>query len=67
MNQTAGAIDPMLCPLCGSANECGMAGATEKCWCFNAIIPEDVLGRVPEQARDLACICERCAKQTRAI
>ena len=67
MTQTANGIDPKCCPLCGNANQCGMATGKEKCWCFTAIISEDVLARVPQQARDSACICQECAKQTGAV
>jgi hypothetical protein len=66
MNQTADNLDPKRCPLCGNANECAMAGPAEKCWCFTAIISEAVLARVPDEARDLVCICARCAKETGA-
>ena len=66
MSQSVDGMDPMRCPLCGDENECGMAMGAEKCWCFSAVISEDVLGRVPEQARDLVCICEKCAKQQAA-
>lgn len=49
------------CPICGEANECGMAAGESTCWCFEAVIPERMLDRVPEQARDRACVCPRCA------
>ena len=61
MNQTTVSVDPKRCPLCGDENQCGMAKAAAKCWCFTAIIPEAVLGQVPEQVRDRVCICEKCA------
>ena len=63
MNQPSGSVDPKRCPLCGNENECGMLEGQGKCWCFTAIIAEAVIGQVPEEARDLACICEKCAKQ----
>jgi hypothetical protein len=64
MNRSVNSVDNRRCPLCGNANQCGMATGQEKCWCFTAIISGEVLARVPEQARDLACICEKCAKLT---
>jgi len=67
MNRTIDAVDAGCCPLCGNANQCGMVTGEEKCWCFNAVISEDVLARVPEQARDLVCICEKCANRSGAI
>jgi hypothetical protein len=66
MIQALDSVDPKRCPLCGNANQCGMARGGEKCWCSTAIISEDVLARVPPQARDVACICEKCATQTGA-
>lgn len=63
--------DPRRCPLCGQANQCGMAGtqgapcasavATEDCWCFRATIPQSVLDQVPAAARGVACVCAACA------
>jgi hypothetical protein len=63
MNEPVAPVDSTRCPLCGNANECGMAAGKEKCWCFTAIIAENVLARVPERARDVTCICANCAKQ----
>ena len=63
MKHSVDSVDPMRCPLCGSENECGMAKDREKCWCFTAVFPESVLGRIPERARYLACVCRKCAKQ----
>jgi Cysteine-rich CWC len=62
MNRGVSGIDPKCCPLCGNANDCGMAAGKEKCWCFTAVISEAVIARVPQLARDLTCICARCAK-----
>jgi hypothetical protein len=63
MKEPVDPVDPMRCPLCGNANECGMANDAGKCWCFTAIISEKVLARVPEGSRNVACICANCAKQ----
>lgn len=56
------------CPLCGGDNQCansaaGDAAAGPPCWCKSVQIPEAVLDCLPEQARGVACICARCAKQ----
>jgi hypothetical protein len=56
-----GEIDPERCPLCGEANECGMARDLPNCWCFTASVRRDVLERVPPQAQGVACVCRRCA------
>lgn len=54
-------IDPRQCPLCGEQNECGMAAGRDACWCFERRIPADVLNQIPPQARNVVCICSRCA------
>jgi len=56
-------IDPVTCPLCGAGNQCIVAqgGAAETCWCMQANISDDVLARIPDSQRDLACLCPRCA------
>jgi hypothetical protein len=32
-----------------------------ECWCYSAEIPAEVMDRVPEDKRGIACICARCA------
>lgn len=59
-------VDPTRCPLCGDDNACGAAQGAGTCWCFSLRIPEDVLERVPPEARNLACVCERCASGRRS-
>ena len=49
------------CPLCGAANECGVAAGKGVCWCFSVQMPEAALAAVPEAERMQACICEACA------
>jgi hypothetical protein len=56
-------IDPSRCPLCGGPNGCRLAahpGEGGRCWCFAARFPERLLARVPERARNRACICQKC-------
>jgi len=55
-------IDATRCPLCGEANQCGMAAGEERCWCFEATLAPDALARIPERARGAACICAKCGK-----
>ena len=50
-----------VCPLCGETNECGTAAGKSDCWCFSAVIPSDVLERIPADLRGRACICAKCA------
>ena len=59
--------DPSRCPLCGGPNGCAMheqrelCRTQEPCWCTRATFTAEVLARVPEPARDRACICAACA------
>lgn len=59
--------DPGHCPLCGQPNRCAMEAARASgqpqppCWCTTARFPPELLARVPEPARRLACICPACA------
>ncbi len=62
---TSPETDPRRCPLCGDANECGMAEGARTCWCFTEGIAREVLERVPDEARDLACVCRACASGRR--
>jgi hypothetical protein len=62
----------LLCPLCGGANACVPARTgrfDDFCWCQAATFSADLLARVPEPLRDVACVCAACAAadiQTRA-
>ena len=58
-------VDPSICPTCGEPNTCGMSQGKSECWCFNVKIPEAALERIPAAAKDLACICPRCAAAQR--
>ena len=61
------AIDPAICPLCGSTNMCAMeiAKATgkplERCWCVDAVFTPEVLKALPEATKGKACVCIKCA------
>ena len=61
------APDPTHCPLCGRANLCAMqaerlTGVKQgPCWCTQVDFNRAVLARIPEAARDKACICQACA------
>jgi hypothetical protein len=50
------------CPLCGGTNNCGVAQGQSACWCFSTSIPPEVLAQVPEDERNVACVCQRCAE-----
>ena len=53
--------DPTRCPVCGQHNHCGLMQGKSHCWCFDQPIPEKALAQVPEEARDVACLCRPCA------
>ena len=59
-------IGPSTCPICGETNQCAqeIAKATgkppETCWCMTATFSSELLDRVPEEAKNKACICEKC-------
>ena len=60
--------NPSKCSMCGELNQCAqeIAEATgkppETCWCMGAIFSSELLDRVPEEAKNKACICETCVK-----
>jgi hypothetical protein len=60
------AVDPNTCPACGETNACGMLQGQSECWCFQLKIPAEALERVPRDAKNVACICARCAASQRA-
>lgn len=43
-----------------------MAAGLASCWCQELTIDPRALDRIPEAARDKACICAACAKSARA-
>ncbi|PUE17200.1 cysteine-rich CWC family protein [Limnohabitans sp. MMS-10A-178] len=64
------AIDPIKCPICGEPNQCAQeiskasGKPPERCWCMTATFSSELLDRVPEEAKNKACICAKCASQT---
>ncbi|WP_426140387.1 cysteine-rich CWC family protein [Pseudomonas sp. DWP3-1-2] len=58
------AIDPDRCPACGSSNRCTLADprtADQACWCFSVVIDPAIIEALPQEVRDQACLCPRCA------
>ncbi|HEK1684832.1 MULTISPECIES: cysteine-rich CWC family protein [Pseudomonas] len=56
--------DSQRCPACGAANQCALAdprSATQACWCFSVSIDAAVLEALPDELRNKACLCPRCA------
>src|ERR1043165_6973756 len=57
--------DASRCPLCGSADDCQLcttAAYKGPCWCASTRIPNELLSRVPPDARSRACICRGCVE-----
>ena len=55
-------MNKALCPLCGNENLCRMEFDGGRCWCQGVDFAPEILARVPEAARDKACICRKCAE-----
>ncbi|RBP84216.1 hypothetical protein EBI01_05425 [Marinomonas rhizomae] len=49
----------MKCPFCQSDNACAL-GANQSCWCFNIIVPGDMLAFIPSEQKGRVCVCQRC-------
>ena len=57
-------IEALTCPLCGGANDCVAAASGSfdpPCWCRNVSFSAELMERVPEPERGVACICRQCA------
>jgi hypothetical protein len=57
-------LPELACPLCGEPNDCraAMSGSFDQpCWCAEVTVDPAALARVPEAARNRACLCRRCA------
>ncbi|NBB11061.1 cysteine-rich CWC family protein [Pseudomonas sp. SLFW] len=53
-----------ICPVCGQSNRCTLADprtAGLACWCFTETIDPTVLAALPDDIRNKACLCPRCA------
>lgn len=56
---------PTLCPACGARNDCTLADprtADQACWCYTVTIDPAVLEALPDELRNKACLCPRCAQ-----
>ena len=56
-------IDAARCPLCGLPNDCqlcSVAAYKGPCWCASVKIPEELIARIPPEARNKACLCRAC-------
>jgi len=58
------------CPLCGQSNACASAqggNSDQPCWCLNATFSAELLAQVPENLRNVACICQACVAKHNAL
>ena len=56
---------PTLCPACGARNDCALADprtVDQACWCYSVTIDPAVLEALPDDLRNKACLCPRCAQ-----
>ncbi len=62
--QDVNTVNPSNCPLCNGDNACfNLSDKDEQaCWCKNPDLkfPESLLKKIPEQAKNNACICQAC-------
>ncbi len=51
-----------ICPICHKENHCHMVSGEDPstCWCTTVSFPDGLLLLVPEEARNLSCVCEAC-------
>jgi hypothetical protein len=57
--------DTQHCPACGAMNDCALAdpaSAARACWCYAVSIDPQVLAALPDEQRNKACLCPRCAR-----
>jgi len=72
MSSPAAILDAARCPLCGQVNQCALeveraTGLKQPpCRCTRVDFNREVLGRLPPEARGLACICQTCAAKPTA-
>jgi len=58
------------CPLCGQPNACASVqgeNSAQPCWCVNTTFSAELLARVPENLRNVACICQACVSKHRDL
>ena len=50
-------LDTRTCPICGEDNGCRNS---KDCWCHNIKIPKELLDTLPDDKKEVACICKSC-------
>jgi len=58
------------CPLCGGLNQClsgiPLSCREGPCWCRAETFPAALLAQLPEDERNVRCICQNCLKAFQA-
>lgn len=49
-----------ICPICGENNNCMH---DQSCWCMQVKFTDYILQQIPEDAKNKACICQKCFKR----
>ncbi|MDE8602443.1 cysteine-rich CWC family protein [Marinomonas sp. RSW2] len=55
----------MTCPFCLADNGCALDD-NKVCWCFQLVVPDDMLALIPSRQKDLVCVCRQCIDFYRA-
>lgn len=51
-----------ICPLCKQANGCTATSDPTNCWCMNETFDKKTFEQLPEEAKNVQCICINCLK-----
>lgn len=57
-------IEKGKCPICGKLNSCAVTLGENPatCWCMNTPIPKGLLNQIPNEYRNISCVCKSCVK-----
>ncbi|MDO6445220.1 cysteine-rich CWC family protein [Colwellia sp. 1_MG-2023] len=55
-------VDSSICPLCQTANKCGVNKA-EPCWCTKEKVPAELIAQVSDKYVNKSCICQACIEK----
>lgn len=57
-------IEKGKCPICGNMNQCAITLGEEPstCWCMTTPVPKGLLHHIPNEYRNISCVCKNCVK-----
>ncbi|WP_240842088.1 cysteine-rich CWC family protein [Acidaminobacter sp. JC074] len=57
-------IEKGKCPICGKTNQCAITLGEEPstCWCMTTKVPKDLVSNIPDEFRNISCVCRECVK-----